>query len=149
MDNQHLSKYTPDRQGQYYVLDTTVDPNTTAQIPAMNGRVGDKMRRVMIAFVDDGNPHDLTNETIELRCQDAAGKVHSANKVINNSSPTGGLITFGVPADFYENAGEVQHAYFVLTGKDAAGDDQQVSTVNIDFTVVESGIDMTLLNGGN
>lgn len=143
MDNQHLSKYDAKMQGMYYVLDTTIDPSRTARIPAMNGRVGDKMRSVPLAFVDDGQPHDLTNTTIELRVQDSAGVVKTSNKILNLKSATGGLVIFGIPAQFYQAAGEVQHAYFVLTDKDQAGDARQVSTVNVDFEVSENGIDVT------
>ena len=143
MDNQHLTKYTPDMQGQYYVLDTTVDSTQTATIAAMNGRQGDKMRAVPIAFVDDGQPRDLTSTKIELRAQDSSGIVKISDKILNPVSMTGGLIVFGVPEPFYESPGEVQHAYFVLTDKTATGDDQVVSTVNVDFTVLENGIDVS------
>ena len=143
MDNQHLSKYTPDRQGQYYVLDTTVDSTQTAVVAAMNGRQGDAMRTVPIAFVDDGQPHDLTNAKVELRAQDSSGIVKISDKVVNPVSLTGGLIVFGIPAEFYESAGEMQHAYFVITDKTKSGDDQTVSTVNVDFSVLENGIEVS------
>ena len=143
MDNQHLTKYTPDMQGQYYVLDTTVDSTQTATIAAMSGRQGDKMRAVPIAFVDDGQPRDLTNTKIELRAQDSSGIVKISDKILNPVSMTGGLIVFGVPEPFYESPGEMQHAYFVLTDKTATGDDQVVSTVNVDFEVLENGIEVS------
>lgn len=143
MDNAHLTKYNPDRQGQYYILDTTIDPTMTAVVPAMNGRQGDTLRKIQIAFVDDDQPHDLTNATIELRGQDNAGIVKISDDVENLVSATGGLLTFGIPAAFYQHAGEYQHAYFVITDKDENGKATSTSTVNVDFEVVESGIEVT------
>lgn len=143
MDNAHLTKYTPDKQGQYYVLDTTISPTMTATVDAMTGRQGDTLRKVPIAFVDDSQPHDLTNSSVELRVQDAAGVVKISDNVVNYVSRTGGLITFGIPAKFYTNPGEVQHAYFVITDKDGQGNATSTSTVNVDFSVVEDGIEVT------
>lgn len=143
MDNAHLSAYDADTQGQYYVVDTTVDPSTTANIKALNGRQGDTMRRVAIAVVDDDQPHDLTNSKIELRGQDSAGVVKISDIVLNMVSPTGGLFIFGVPAAFYQHAGQYQHAYFVITDKDAEGNTTSTSTVNVNFTVLENGIEVS------
>ena len=147
-DNAHLTKYEPDKQGQYYILDTTIDPNQTATVDAMNGRQGDTMRRVPIAFVDDDQPHDLTNSTIELRGQDAAGVVKISDVVLNWVSRTGGLIVFGIPEQFYKNAGEYQHAYFVISDKDDAGHTTSTSTVNVDFYVDENGIEVSDVDTG-
>lgn len=142
-DNAHLTKYEPDKQGQYYILDTTIDPTQTATVDAMNGRQGDTMRRVPIAFVDDDEPHDLTNSTVELRAQDAAGVVKISDMVLNWVSRTGGLIVFGIPAQFYKNPGEYQHAYFVISDKDDTGNTTSTSTVNVDFSVDENGIEVS------
>ena len=147
-DNAHLTKYEPDKQGQYYILDTTIDPNQTATVDAMNGRQGDTMRRVPIAFVDDDQPHDLTNSTIELRGQDAAGVVKISDVVLNWVSRTGGLIVFGIPEQFYKNAGEYQHAYFVISDKDDTGHTTSTSTVNVDFYVDENGIEVSDVDTG-
>lgn len=147
-DNAHLTKYEPDRQGQYYILDTTIDPTQTATVDAMNGRQGDTMRRVPIAFVDDDQPHDLTNSTVELRAQDAAGVVKISDIVLNWVSRTGGLIVFGIPEQFYKNAGEYQHAYFVISDKDDAGHTTSTSTVNVDFYVDENGIEVSDVDTG-
>ena len=147
-DNAHLTKYEPDKQGQYYILDTTIDPNQTATVDAMNGRQGDTMRRVPIAFVDDDQPHDLTNSTIELRGQDAAGVVKISDVVLNWVSRTGGLIVFGIPEQFYKNAGEYQHAYFVISDKDDTGHTTSTSTVNVDFYVDENGIEVSDVDAG-
>ena len=143
MDNAHLSAYDADTQGQYYVVDTTVDPSTTANIKALNGRQGDTMRRVAIAVVDDEQPHDLTNSKIELRGQDSAGVVKISDIVLNMVSPTGGLLIFGVPAAFYQHAGQYQHAYFVITDKDADGNTTSTSTINVNFTVLENGVEVS------
>ena len=143
MDNSHLTKYTPDRQGQYYILDTTIDPDQTATIAAMNGRQGDTMRSVPIAIVDDNQPHDCTNATVELRAQDAAGVVKISDIVLNWKSRSGGLLIFGIPAAFYQHPGEYQHAYFVITDKDSNGTTTSTSTVNVDFTVSENGVEIT------
>lgn len=147
-DNAHLTKYEPDRQGQYYILDTTIDPTQTATVDAMNGRQGDTMRRVQIAFVDDEQPHDLTNSTVELRAQDAAGVAKISDIVLNWVSRTGGLIVFGIPEQFYKNAGEYQHAYFVISDKDDAGHTTSTSTVNVDFYVDENGIEVSDVDTG-
>lgn len=147
-DNAHLTKYEPDRQGQYYILDTTIDPTQTATVDAANGRQGDTMRRVPIAFVDDDQPHDLTNSTVELRAQDAAGVVKISDIVLNWVSRTGGLIVFGIPEQFYKNAGEYQHAYFVISDKDDAGHTTSTSTVNVDFYVDENGIEVSDVDAG-
>ena len=147
-DNAHLTKYEPDKQGQYYILDTTIDPNQTATVDAANGRQGDTMRRVPIAFVDDDQPHDLTNSTVELRAQDASGVVKISDMVLNWVSRTGGLIVFGIPAQFYKNAGEYQHAYFVISDKDDSGHTTSTSTVNVDFYVDENGIEVSDVDTG-
>lgn len=147
-DNAHLTKYEPDKQGQYYILDTTIDPTQTATVDAMNGRQGDTMRRVPIAFVDDDQPHDLTNSTVELRAQDAAGVVKISDMVLNWVSRTGGLIVFGIPAQFYKNPGEYQHAYFVISDKDDTGNTTSTSTVNVDFSVDENGIEVSDVDTG-
>lgn len=147
-DNAHLTKYEPDKQGQYYILDTTIDPTQTATVDAANGRQGDTMRRVAIAFVDDDQPHDLTNSTVELRAQDAAGVVKISDIVLNWVSRTGGLIVFGIPEQFYKNAGEYQHAYFVISDKDDAGHTTSTSTVNVDFYVDENGIEVSDIDTG-
>ena len=143
MDNSHLTKYTPDRQGQYYILDTTIDPDQTATIAAMNGRQGDTMRSVPIAIVDDNQPHDCTNATVELRAQDAAGVVKISDIVLNWKSRSGGLLIFGIPTAFYQHPGEYQHAYFVVTDKDSEGKTTSTSTVNVNFYVAENGIEIT------
>ena len=147
-DNAHLTKYEPDKQGQYYILDTTIDQTQTATVDAANGRQGDTMRRVPIAFVDDDQPHDLTNSTVELRAQDAAGVVKISDIVLNWVSRTGGLIVFGIPAQFYKNAGEYQHAYFVINDKDDTGNTTSTSTVNVDFYVDENGIEVSDVDTG-
>lgn len=143
MDNAHLTKYTPSMQGKYYIIDTTVDPTTTATIKAMSGRQGDTLRRVPLAIVDDSQPHDCTNATVELRAQDAAGVVKISDIVINWVSRSGGLLIFGIPAAFYQHPGEYQHAYFVITDKDNEGKTTSTSTVSVDFYVAENGIEIT------
>lgn len=143
MDNAHLTKYTPSMQGKYYIIDTTIDPTMTATVAAMNGRQGDTMRSVPLAIVDDSQPHDCTNATVDLRAQDAAGVVKISDIVINWVSRSGGLLIFGIPAAFYQHPGEYQHAYFVITDKDSEGKATSTSTVNVDFTVAENGVEIT------
>lgn len=143
MDNAHLASYDPDQQGQYYVIDTTIDPTKTANIPTMNGRQGDTMRRVSLAIVDDDQPHNMTNSTIELRGQDASGVVKVSDVVLNWVSREGGLLIFGIPAPFYANVGQYQHAYFVISDKDSQGNTTSTSTVNVNFYVAENGIDVS------
>lgn len=138
-----MQRYTPKLVANtYYELDTTTLPNKTAVINAANGRADDDMRAVPIAFVDDGQPHDLTNTTIELRVRDASGVVKVSDKILNMMEPTSGLVIFGIPKAFYEAPGEIQQGYFVLKDKTLTGDDQQISTINVVFTAMQS-IDIT------
>ncbi|MQB62831.1 hypothetical protein DN445_03970 [Lactobacillus reuteri] len=143
MDNAHLTAYDPDTQGQYYVIDTTIDTTQTANLKPANGRQGDTMRRVPLAIVDDDQPHDMTNSTIELRGQDSAGVVKVSDVVLNWVSREGGLLIFGIPAPFYKNVGQYQHAYFVISDKDSQGNTTSTSTININFFVTENGIDVS------
>lgn len=146
MDNQNakIQHYTPDMVGKkYYQLDTTTSSTKTAIVPALNGRQGDDMRAVNIAFTDDGEPHDLTNSKISLRVLDAAGVVKVADKIINMVDARGGLVVFGVPKEVYEYPGEVQRAYFVIEDQAIDGSKQVVSTVNVDFEILENGIDIS------
>lgn len=138
-----MQRYTPKLVANtYYELDTTTLPNKTAIINAANGRADDDMRAIPIAFVDDGQPHDLTNTTIELRVRDASGVVKVSDKILNMMEPTSGLVIFGIPKAFYEAPGEIQQGYFVLKDKTLTGDDQQISTINVVFTAMQS-IDIT------
>ena len=146
MDNQNakIQHYTPDMVGKkYYQLDTTTSSTKTAIVPALNGRQGDDMRTVNIAFTDDGEPHDLTNSRISLRVLDAAGVVKVADKIVNMVDARGGLVVFGVPKEVYEYPGEVQRAYFVIEDQAIDGSKQVVSTVNVDFEILENGIDIS------
>lgn len=146
MDNQNakIQHYNPDMVGKkYYQLDTTTSSTKTAIVPALNGRQGDDMRTVNIAFTDDGEPHDLTNSRISLRVLDAAGVVKVADKIINMVDAKGGLVVFGVPKEVYEYPGEVQRAYFVIEDQTIDGSKQVVSTVNVDFEILENGIDIS------
>lgn len=143
-DNTKLTHYTPQMMAQqYYILDTTVPTDMTADIPAMNGRQGDNMRQVSIAFTDNGEPHDLTSTSITLKVLDGEGVVKVSDKVIRLVDATGGLVLFGVPSEVYANIGTVQRAYFVLKDKTADGQNQTISTVNVSFTVMENGIDIS------
>lgn len=138
-----MQRYTPKLVANtYYELDTTTLPNKVAVINAANGRADDDMRAVPIAFVDDGQPHDLTNTSIELRVRDASGVVKVSDKILNLMEPTSGLVIFGIPKAFYEAPGEIQQGYFVLKDKTLTGDDQQISTINVVFTAMQS-IDIT------
>lgn len=138
-----MQRYTPKLVANtYYELDTTTLPNKVAVINAANGRADDDMRAVPIAFVDDGQPHDLTDTSIELRVRDASGVVKVSDKILNSMEPTSGLVIFGIPKAFYEAPGEIQQGYFVLKDKTLTGDDQQISTINVVFTAMQS-IDIT------
>ena len=146
MDNQNpkMQHYTPKKVADtYYQLDTTTLPNRTADIPALNGRQNDNARIVPLAFTDGDQPHNLTNTTIELRVLDAAGYVKVTDKVENLMDPQGGLVMFSVPQQVYQSPGTVQRAYFVLKDKTPSGEEQQISTINVCFTVLEDGIDIS------
>lgn len=146
MDNQNKSMvhYKPDLMAsKYYILDTTIGYDHTADVEAMNGRQGDNMRSVPIAFTDDGQPHDLTDTKITLKVLDASGVVKVSDKIVNLVDPKAGLVIFGVPDQVYEAVGQVQRAYFVLEDKMLDGTKQTISTVNVSFRVLENGIDIT------
>lgn len=140
-----MQRYTPSKLAdQYYILDTTTSPNKVAQIDAMNGRQGDNMRAVPLAFVSDNTPVDLTSTKIVLKVLDHAGVVKVTDTVLNPVDLAGGLVVFGLPAAFYENVGEVERAYFTLSKTDpVTGVEQVISTVNVTFTVLENGIDVS------
>lgn len=146
MDNQNKSMihYKPDLMAnKYYILDTTIGYDHTADVEAMNGRQGDNMRCIPIAFTDDGQPHDLTDTKITLKVLDASGVVKVSDKIVNLVDPKAGLVIFGVPDQVYEAVGQVQRAYFVLEDKMLDGTKQTISTVNVSFRVLENGIDIT------
>lgn len=146
MDNQNkqMVHYKPDLMAnKYYILDTTIGYDHTADVEAMNGRQGDNMRSIPIAFTDDGQPHDLTDTKIMLKVLDASGVVKVSDKIINLVDAKAGLVVFGVPNQIYEAVGQVQRAYFTLEDKLLDGSTQTISTVNVSFRVIESGIDIT------
>lgn len=146
MDNQNknMIHYTPDKMAEkYYILDTTVGYDHTADVEALNGRQGDNMRSIPIAFTDDGQPHDLTDTKITLKVLDASGVVKVSDKIINLVDAKAGLVVFGVPNQIYEAVGQVQRAYFTLEDKLLDGSTQTISTVNVSFRVLENGIDIT------
>lgn len=146
MDNQNkqMVHYKPDLMAnKYYILDTTIGYDHTADVEAMNGRQGDNMRSIPIAFTDDGQPHDLTDTKITLKVLDASGVVKVSDKIINLVDAKAGLVIFGVPDRVYESVGQVQRAYFTLEDKLLDGSTQTISTVNVSFRVLENGIDIT------
>ena len=146
MDNQNrqMIHYKPDMMAdKYYILDTTIGYDHTADVEAMNGRQGDNMRSIPIAFTDDGQAHDLTGTKITLKVLDASGVVKVSDKIVNLVDPKAGLVIFGVPDQVYEAPGQVQRAYFVLEDKMLDGTKQTISTVNVSFRVLENGIDIT------
>lgn len=146
--DQKMQRYVPNKLAdQYYILDTTTSPNKVAVIDAMNGRQGDNMRAVPLAFVSDNTPVDLTSTKIVLKVLDHAGVVKATDTLINPVDLTGGLVVFGLPATFYQNVGEVERSYFTLTKTDPVSSVEQViSTVNVTFTVLENGIDLSKQN---
>lgn len=140
-----MQRYVPNKLAdQYYILDTTTSPTKVAVLDAANGRQGDNMRAIPLAFVSDSIPVDLTSTKITLKVLDHAGVVKVTNTVINPVDLTGGIIVFGLPARLYENVGEVERAYFTLSKTDpVSGVEQVISTVNVTFTVLEDGIDLS------
>lgn len=142
--DQKMEKYTPDKVAdKYYILDTTTPTNKAAYIPALNGRQGDKLRVVPLAFQDDGQPHDLTDTKITLKMLDSSSIVKVSDTIVDPMDPRGGLVMFGMPEKMYESAGEVQSAYFELTKKTPDGQEQQISTVFVDFYVIPDTVDIS------
>lgn len=126
--------------GQFAKIDTDIKSTDTYLFDGLNGRQGDNGRRVYIRFMDNGYPHDLTGETVELQGKDAKGMTKTTQTLEHVYSAKAGTCSFLLPGAFYQNAGPYQTAYFVIR---KAATDQAVSTIPVSFSVMENAVFMT------
>lgn len=135
-----MADITVNYTGKFAKIDTDIKSTDAYLFDALNGRQGDNGRRVYIRFLDNGFPHDLTGETVELQGKDAKGMTKTTESMEHVFSPSAGTCSFLVPGAFYQAAGPYQNAYFVIK---KANTDQVVSTIPVSFSVMESAVFMT------
>lgn len=126
--------------GRFARIDTDIKSTDSYLFDGLNGRQGDDGRRVYIQFLDNGFPHDLTGQHVELQGKDAKGMTKTTDSMEHVFSPKAGTCSFLVPGAFYQAAGPYQNAYFVIK---TDGSDQVVSTIPVSFSVMENAIFMT------
>lgn len=126
--------------GQFAKIDTDIKSTDSYLFDGLNGRQGDNGRRVYIRFMDNGFPHDLSGETVELQGKDAKGMTKTTQSMEHVYSAKAGTCSFLVPGAFYQAAGPYQNAYFVIKKTDT---DQAVSTIPVSFSVMENAVFMT------
>ncbi|CAK1225795.1 hypothetical protein R54839_PPFHFPJH_00186 [Fructobacillus fructosus] len=124
----------------YFELNTNLDINQTAVVPALNGRQGDNDREVGF-FIKDGKfPMDLSNKTIKLFAKDAAGVVKETESINGRTGITAGRFTLLVQKEFYQAVGQVEDSFIQISDK---GTGQIVSTIPVSFTVLENKMVVT------
>lgn len=126
--------------GQFAKIDTDIKSTDSYLFDALNGRQGDNGRRVYIRFLDNGFPHDLTGETVELQGKDAKGMTKTTQSMEHVFSAKAGTCSFLIPGAFYQAAGPYQSAYFVIRKEST---EQAVSTIPVSFSVLENAVFMT------
>lgn len=124
--------------GRYAKIDTNISVSNAYLIPGLNGRQGDDGRRLYLQIVDNGLPHDLTGETVELEGRDAKGVIKTSVSLEHVYSYKAGTCSFLVPGAFYQAIGDYQTAYFVIKKND-----QAISTIPVAITVYEGATLMT------
>lgn len=135
-----MADYQVPYTGRFAVIDTDIKSTDSYLFDGLNGRQGDNGRRVYIQFKDNGFPHDLTGETVELQGKDAKGMTKTTESMEHVFSPKAGTCSFLVPGAFYQTAGPYQPAYFVIKKTNT---DQVVSTIPVSFSVMENAVFMT------
>lgn len=127
-------------EGPYCIVDTQVKRDTSVVVPELNGHQGDNQRVLKLAIKDGDYPHNLDGEYLALVGKDANGVPKASIKTQSVIKASAGYIEFTVPGSFYQATGEYPIAYFELRRN---GSDQVISTINVRFDVMESGIIMT------
>lgn len=127
-------------QGKYYVLDTTVGTDRSVAVPALSGHQGDNGRTVYFAIKDGTVPHNMDGQKLVLAGKDNSGTPKVSDTMTAVDSSSGGLVQFTVPSQFYQADGPYNIAYFQLK---KTSDDTVVSTINVNFEVLESATIMT------
>ena len=135
-----MADYEVQYSGKFAVIDTDIKSTDSYLFDGLNGRQGDEGRRVYLQIRDNGFPHDLTGETVELHGKDAKGMTKTTASMEHVFSAKAGTCSFLVPGAFYQAAGPYQNAYFVIK---KVGTDQVVSTIPVSFSVMENAVFMT------
>ena len=135
-----MADITVNYTGKFAKIDTDIKSTDSYLFDALNGRQGDNGRRVYIRFLDNGFPHDLTGETVELQGKDAKGMTKTTQSMEHVFSAKAGTCSFLVPGAFYQVAGPYQSAYFVIRKEST---EQAVSTIPVSFSVLENAVFMT------
>lgn len=135
-----MADITVNYTGKFAKIDTDIKSTDSYLFDALNGRQGDNGRRVYIRFLDNGFPHDLTGETVELQGKDAKGMTKTTQSMEHVFSAKAGTCSFLVPGAFYQAAGPYQSAYFVIRKEST---EQAVSTIPVSFSVLENAVFMT------
>lgn len=135
-----MADYEVQYSGKFAVIDTDIKSTDSYLFDGLNGRQGDEGRRVYLQIRDNGFPHDLTGETVELHGKDAKGMTKTTASMEHVFSAKAGTLSFLIPGAFYQAVGDYQNAYFVIK---KTGTDQVVSTIPVSFTVMENAIFMT------
>lgn len=135
-----MAEYEVQYSGKFAVIDTDIKSTDSYLFDGLNGRQGDEGRRVYLQIRDNGFPHDLTGETVELHGKDAKGMTKTTASMEHVFSAKAGTLSFLIPGAFYQAVGDYQNAYFVIK---KTGTDQVVSTIPVSFTVMENAIFMT------
>ena len=135
-----MAEYEVQYSGKFAVIDTDIKSSDTYLFDGLNGRQGDNGRRVYVQFKDNGFPHDLNGETVELQGKDAQGMTKTTDSMEHVFSAKAGTCSFLIPGAFYQAAGPYQNAYFVIK---KTGTEQVVSTIPVSFSVLENAVFMT------
>lgn len=130
---------TGTNQDQYAVIDTTLSTTNVTWIDQLSGRQGEDGRLVYFAAKDGIRSHNLDNETVTLKVKDAQGVIKIGATMANVISSVGGLFSMLIPGEFYQAAGDVQEAYLEFNNTDTS----RITTVNIGFRVLASGLVVT------
>lgn len=124
----------------YFELNTNLDINQTAVVPALNGRQGDNDREVGFWIKDGKLPMDLSNKTIKLFAKDSAGVVKETESINDRTGITAGRFTLLIQKEFYQAVGQVEDSFIQISDK---GTGQIVSTIPVSFTVFENKMVVT------
>lgn len=124
----------------YVELNTNLEINQTAIVPALNGRQGDNDREVGFWIKDGKFPMDLSNKTIKLFAKDASGVVKETESINDRTGITAGRFTLLIQKEFYQAVGQVEDSFIQISDKENG---QIVSTIPVSFTVLENKMVVT------
>ncbi|MCK8617564.1 phage baseplate upper protein [Fructobacillus sp. M158] len=124
----------------YVELNTNLEINQTAIVPALNGRQGDNDREVGFWIKEGKFPMDLSNKTIKLFAKDASGVVKETESINDRTGITAGRFTLLIQKEFYQAVGQVEDSFIQISDKENG---QIVSTIPVSFTVLENKMVVT------